>query len=379
MQRIHVLQVYYEPQPSGQTAHVLSLARGLDPRRYDLTVVLPEHLQTASAAFHDTGARVVLLPLGKILWPPRALFSLARLIRHQDVVHVHSQEAGLVARPVARLAGAPALLYTPQTVDIHRAQWHGLYRTAERALAHLTDIVISVNDADRQRLIRWGLSPLKVVAVPNGLDLAPFGGPVDARSLRQELGLDPDRPLVLQVGRLGAQKDPLAFVDGAAQVLAQFPDVQFALAGEGPLHDQVAARIRQRGLTGRVHLLGWRPAASRLMATADAVTLTSRWEGTPYALLEAMACARPVVATAVNGCPEVVLDGDTGFLVPPGDPAAWARAVAALLADPINATAMGRRGRVRGESHFALEGMIARLQALYERVVSQRQRPQGYP
>ena len=366
---MRILLVYYEPQASGQTTHVLSLVRGLDPRRFELAVVLPESLQHTAAKFQKLGARVAPLPLRRLAWSPRAAIGLARLIREwrPDVVHIHSQEAGLVARPIARLASAQKIFYTPQTVDIRRARWTGLYVRLEHALARITGKVISVNEADRQRLVRWGIPSGKIVTIPNGIDLTGYEGPGEVGHLRQILGLDLERPLVLQVGRLSAQKDPLGFVEGAALVVKNRPDVQFALAGDGPLRDQTAARICELGLEGHVRLLGWRERASRLMAAADIVTLTSRWEGTPYALLEAMACSRPVVATAVNGCPEVVAKGQTGFLVPPGKPAAWAGAVARLLDDPPQAAAMGRQGRKRVEACFTQARMIDRIEALYEK------------
>jgi glycosyltransferase involved in cell wall biosynthesis len=167
---------------------------------------------------------------------------------------------------------------------------------------------------------------------------------------------------------LSAQKDPLAFVEGAGRVVRQRPDAQFALVGEGPLRDAVAARIQELGLEGHVHLAGWHDEASRLMAAADVVTLTSRWEGAPYTLLEAMAWSRPVVATAVNGCPEIVVDGGTGFLVPPGDTSAWAGRIIDLLDDPAMAAAMGRAGRRRVEERFSLQDVVARTESLYQQV-----------
>jgi glycosyltransferase involved in cell wall biosynthesis len=154
-----VLLVYYEPQPSGQTTHVLSLARGLDRRRYDVAVALPDRLENTAAALERSGVAVVPLPLRKLAWSPQAIVALFRLVRDQDVdiVHVHSQEASLVARVVARLAGARAILYTPQTIDIRRVRWHWLYSLLERTLAHITDVIISVNESDRRRLIQWGI------------------------------------------------------------------------------------------------------------------------------------------------------------------------------------------------------------------------------
>lgn len=364
---MRILLVYYEPQPSGQTRHVLLLTRGLDHRQYHLTVVLPDNLRRSVTALEQSGVEVVPLPLRKIVWNPHTIIKVARLIRRQDidVVHVHSQEAGLFARVVARLAGARAILYTPQTIDIRHVGWHRLYVLLERSLAYITDVIVSVNESDRQRLIRWGLPPHKIVTVPNGIDLTEFEEPLDTGRLRKALGLAGDRPLVMQVGRLCAQKDPLAFVEGAAQVVRECPDAQFALVGDGPLRDGVAIRIRELGLERHVHLLGWHSKAYKLMAAADVVSLTSRWEGMPYVLLEAMAWSRPVVVTSVNGCPEIVVDGVTGFLAPPGDIEAWTRAVVDLLNDPEKAAALGRCGRRRVEERFDLQRMIACIETLY--------------
>jgi glycosyltransferase involved in cell wall biosynthesis len=420
---LKILLLYYEPIPAGQTTHVLSLARALDRCKYRVTVVLPAGLDRSIAAFRRAGVAVVPLPLRKVMWSPRAVLALARLIRRQDVdiVHVHSQEAGLLGRVVARMSGARGVIYTPQTIDIRRARLSWLYVWIERILAYLTDVIVSVNEPDRKRMIRWGIPPHKIVTIPNGIGLSadatsvvegpalspstllgagvdetsvvegacpergpavrsrracpePVEGPVDGGSLRRELGLDEHRPLVMQVARLSAQKDPLALVEGAAHVIRECPGVQFALVGEGPLGDAVAARIRDLGLDRHVHLLGWRDEARKLMAAADMVSLTSRWEGMPYTLLEAMAWGRPVVATNVNGCPEIVVDGRTGFLVPPGDTTAWARRIVDLLTDPVKAAAMGRAGRLRVEERFSLSDTVAYIGNLYEQVAETPER-----
>ena len=364
---MRILLLYYEPQPSGQTAHVLSLARGLDRHLHHITVVLPEHLEESIAAFQQTGVRVVPLPLRKLAWTPGAVAALVRLVREQhfDIVHIHSQEAGLVARLLTRLAGSHAILYTPQTLDIQRASWHWLYVFVERLLAHITTLIISVNESDRMRLIGWGIPPHKVVTIPNGIDLLKFEEVLEVGELRQALGVDRHHPLVMQVGRLRAQKNPLAFVEGAAQVVLECPEAQFALVGDGPLRGEVVSCIRKLGLEQCVHWLGWHHDGYRLIAAADVISLTSLWEGTPYTLLEAMAWSRPVVATAVNGCPEIVLDSVTGFLVPAGDKTAWARRVIDLLHDPAKATLMGKEGRRRVEERFALPDMLAEVERLY--------------
>jgi glycosyltransferase involved in cell wall biosynthesis len=346
---------------------VLSLARGLDQRAHEITVALPEHLDKSIAALQETDAQIVPLAMRKVAWSPEAIAAFLRLLRDQefDVVHVHSQEAGLVVRPLARLAGAKAIVYTPQTIDIRRARWQWLYRSAERLLAAVTDKIISVNESDRQRLIAWGIPPAKVETIPNGISLVGFEQPVPVGELRHSLGVELDRPLVMQMGRLRAQKNPLAFVEGAAEVARECPDAQFALVGDGPLRDEVIARIEQLGLQGAVRCLGWHDDGYRLIAAADILSLTSLWEGTPFTLLEAMAWSRPVVATAVNGCPEIILDKVTGFLVPPGDTTAWARRVVDLLHDPAKAISMGKQGRRRVEEKFAMPAMLSQIGSLY--------------
>jgi glycosyltransferase involved in cell wall biosynthesis len=371
---LRALLVYYEPEPSGQTTHVLSLARSLREKGHEVTVVLPARLERSVAAFRRLAVEVVPLPFGKVMWSPQAIVAVIRLIRRRgvDVVHVHSQEAGLLGRVVARVAGARGIIYTPQTIDIRRARWHWLYVLLECALARVTDAIVSVNSPDRKRLIEWGIPSTKVVIVPNGIDLGAFSKPIDVDALRRSLGLDSHRPLVMQVGRLSAQKDPLAFVEGALRVTQARPDAQFALVGEGPLKEAVTSRVQALGLSEHVDVMGWQDQGFRLAAAADIVTLTSRWEGTPYSMLEAMAWARPVVATAVNGCSELILDGQSGFLVPPGDTASWARRVLDLLDDPEMAAAMGRWGRRRVEEAYSLRATVARTESLYRQVARSR-------
>ena len=364
---MRILLIYYEPRRSGQSRHVLSLAQGLDPARHRLTVMLPSHLGELLPHFEQAGAEVVPFPLRKLIADPRTWRALVRQIRASapDIVHVHSQEAGLYARIAARLAGAPAVVYTPQTIDIRRARWHWLYALIERVLAASTDRIISVNDEDGARMRRWGIPARKIVTVPNGIDLREFEQIDDARRLRSSLGFARQDCLVMQVGRLSAQKSPTSFVEGAARVAERLPDARFVLVGDGPLRDSVVRRIEELGLGDKVRLAGWQADAQRLMLAADVVTLTSSWEGAPYSLLEAMAWSKPVVATRVNGCGEIVAHGESGLLVPPGDVAAWSDAVAELLRDRTKADAMGRAGRRRLEQRFTLGQMIGKVEAIY--------------
>lgn len=365
-----VALLFYEPAHSGQGAHVLSLARTLDRTKYELLVIPPAANLHTIELLHQAGVPVSPLPMGK--WGgPRAVLGLIALLRQKRVrlLHVHSQEAGLFGRLAGRLAGVPIVVYTPQTIDIRQKRWQRLYWRVERILAHLTDAIISVNEVDRQRLLALGIAAARVHTIPNGIDLAPWQPDVDGAAARRELGLGPDDPVVLQVGRLSAQKDPLTLLRAAALVQGRQPAVRFLLAGDGPLRDEVTGAIEALGLASFVRLLGWREDVPQLLAACDVLALSSLWEGTPYVLLEAMAMARPVVATAVNGSREVVADGETGYLVPPANPEALAGRILDLLDRPEQARRMGQAGRERVQAMFSLESMTARVEDLYDHLL----------
>jgi glycosyltransferase involved in cell wall biosynthesis len=363
-----VLLVYFEPQSSGQTTHVLSLAGGLNKDKYEITVVLPKHLQNNIDAFNQTGVTTVPLTMGKIFWNPKSMISLMNLIRRQgiDIVHVHSQEAGLLVRIIARLAGAKTIIYTPQCTNIRNDRWFWFYRLIEKYLSFITDTIISVNGADRLRIIEWGIPSSKVVTIKNGIGLSLFMESIDAEEMKRKMGLDEKQPVVMQVGRLNNQKDPLTFMNGASRVADEHPEVQFVLVGDGPLKDELERHIQELGLNDQFHCLGWQDNGYKLIAMADIISLTSRWEGLPYVLLEAMAWSCPVVATAVNGCPEVVQDGISGYLIPKENAAAWAKSVIKLLENPERSVEMGRRGNERLKEEFSLKKMVEQTERLYD-------------
>ena len=369
--KLKILLVYYEPFQSGQTAHVLSLVQGLERHEYALTIVLPDFLKPAIEKFHQSGVQVYPLPIRKLVWQLEGVKRYFDLIRHEnfDIVHIHSQEAGLTARILTLVAGKKHIVYTPQTIDIRNSHLHWLYVLIERILSTKTDRIISVNEIDRERLISWGIPAKKVVTIYNGIDLSQFDVITDILSIRERLGLYSSSPLVMQIGRLSVQKDPFAFIDGAAMVLNKHPKTQFVMVGDGPLREDVETHIQALGLEKQIKLSGWQQDAFKLIPAADIVTLTSRWEGTPYSLLEAMAWSKPVISYKVNGCSEVVEDTITGFLVPVGATNTWASCIVELLEDPEMGRIMGNKGRQRVESKFSICDMTNQIGILYDQVV----------
>jgi glycosyltransferase involved in cell wall biosynthesis len=369
----HVALLVYEPDYGGQSTHVLALAQGLDRRRYAVSAVIPDHSDLLAERLRAAGVSVTPMRLHR-LNNLSAMLQLAKQLRREGVglFHVHGAQAGLFGRVAARLAGVPAVVYTPHTIDMRRHYTQRLYFWLERLLTGWTDVIISVNEADRERLIRARVVPAeKIVTVHYGINADRFRrNPLLASRARQALGVPERAPLVVQIGRLHVEKGPSFLVQAAALVLQQHPEARFVLVGEGPLRADLTAQIAALDVADQVLLAGWWSDVTGILAAADVVALASLWEGLPFAVLEAMAAERPVVATSVNGCREIITDGVNGLLVPLRDPHALAMAIGRLLDDPAFAAQLARAGHQTIEEQYSPRAAIAAVQAVYERVLA---------
>ena len=215
-------------------------------------------------------------------------------------------------------------------------------------------------------------NPEKYITIRSGIDLDRFHHPERPRdTVRQELDIPAEAPVVGTVTRLSTQKAPLDFVATAALVAEDFPEVHFVVVGDGPLRPQVEAEIAAQGLTDRLHLTGLRRDIPDLMHSFDIFALSSLWEGLPRVLPQAMAAALPIVATAVDGNAEAVSYGVNGLLAPPGDPPAFAAALRELLGDREMARQMGRAG-LDMVDEFGARRMVDQIEALYEELLARR-------
>jgi glycosyltransferase involved in cell wall biosynthesis len=265
---------------------------------------------------------------------------------------------------LARAAGCPAVV---QTQHLPFLVSHPRKRRAYHHAIEGVDRLIAVSEGLRRTYERIGVPPDRIVTVPNGV--APLARRTGREEARRALGLSPDQPVVLTVGRLTRMKGQWHLIDAVPDLAARFPGLAVVLLGDGPLRGLLTGRAAALGVAGNVCLPGHRPDARRLMAAADVFVLPSRHEGMPLVALEAMEAGLPVVATRVIGSEEVVEDGVTGALVRPGDPAALGAAVARLLADPGRRRRQGTAGRRRYEERFTRERMAAGTAAVYESVL----------
>jgi len=292
---------------------------------------------------------------------------IAQGIRAQRpaVVHAHltfplackfSLVAAVLARAPAVVATAQLFMELPSTRSA-RAQHRIVASTVNQYIAVSRHVAASVHE-------RLHVPREKITVIHNAVALGRFPL-VSERRLRTELAGGRDVPVVLTVARLDPQKGHTCLLEAAALV----PTAVFVIAGDGPENGALQARARALGLHDRVRFLGSRDDVPDLLAACDMLVLPSLYEGLPLAALEAMAAARPVVATAIGGTDEAVLHGVTGLLVPAGDPAALAMAVRALIDNPELARGFGERGRARVEADFAAPAMVRQVAALYDAVL----------
>jgi glycosyltransferase involved in cell wall biosynthesis len=333
------------------------------------------------AAARAQGVHLVLTPhLIRPIRPLtdlRALTELVRFIRQgrYHVVHTHATKAGILGRMAAKLAGTPIVVHTLHSLVFHEYQ-SGLanrtYVALKKLCAPLTDQFISVSTATARGAIAAGIGdPARHAVVFSGMDLEPFLSAetrLDRAAVRRRFGLPVDAPVVGKVARLFPLKGHAEFLAAAAAVHAARPDAHFLLVGDGILKGDLAAEVQRLGLSAVVHFAGLLPPDEipAALLAMDVVVHTSLREGIARVLPQALAVGRPVVTFALDGAPEVVEDGRSGFTVPPLDSSALAARVLELLADPARRAAMAAHGRAFVARAFPVERMVAEIDALYE-------------
>jgi L-malate glycosyltransferase len=362
--RINVLYVIWSLQMGGAERVVAGLARGLDRTRFRPLVCclnfkgrLAEELEAEEIPVFALDKKPKLDPL--------VLLRLVRLMRRErvDVVHTHLWTSSLWGRLAALLAGVPVRVVTEHNIDTWRRGPHFL---ADRLLARFTHHFIFVSrEVEVFYQQRLGLAPSRGRVVLNGVDVAALQARVDAAAVRARMGLPRDAVVAGVVGRLEERKGHRHFLEAMKTLVAEDPRLRGLVVGEGRERAALETQRIESGLDGRMSVIGYWPSLAEALAAIDVFVLPSLMEGHPLAILEAMAAGKPVVATRVGGNPEAVQDGETGLLVPPGDPDALGQAITTLVRDPDRARAMGQEGRRRVERLFSLEASIRANQEVY--------------
>lgn len=387
---VRVLRVITRLNIGGPAIHAILLTQALDDGRQFQSTLVTGVTAPHEGDLHDLArarnVRPIVLPaLGRELSPLDDLVSLARMVGmvrsiRPDVVHTHMAKAGTIGRLAAAICGVPLVIHT-----YHGHVFHGYFGPArtrvflsiERALARLTHRIVVVGEAQRDEIAEFGVAPRsKLVPIRLGLELGRFLQAERHRGeLRRELALSANAPLVGIVARLVPIKAHEDFLLSARSVLKARPDTCVLVVGDGERRSELEAMVDRLGLRPSVRFLGWRRDLETIYADLDVVALASRNEGSPVALIEALASARPVVSTAVGGVPEVVLDGRTGLLVPPSQPERLAAAILRLLDDPAYASGLGAAGRQHVYPRYDAGRLVEDMRALYLGELAARGRP----
>ncbi len=284
-----------------------------------------------------------------------------------SILHGHKFGGNFWASAIGGLAGVPAVIAHEHGWSYSGQPWRKLLD--RELVARRCDAMIASSRAALRQMVeieRLDPQKLRLVYIPNGISEPRLSG----GSVREELGIGPDAPMVVAVARLDAYKSLDVLIESSAKLSSEFPDLRVVIAGDGPERVRLEQLIAARSVSHAITLLGYRADAPDIVDASDVAVLCSNSETTPLAVMEYMALAKPIVATRVGGIPDQITDGREGILVPPYDPDALAGAIAALLRRPDQAATMGARARVRQRREFSIEAMLGRVEQLYGELLS---------
>lgn len=386
--RARVVHVITMLEWGGAQENTLYTVEHLDSTRYDRVLVAGKGGMLDERAGRIPGLRILLMDdLVREVLPARdarAFLALRAFLREEKrasggdplIVHTHSSKAGILGRAAARAARADAVVHSIHGFGFHDGQsrpMHALYVGLERMASRWTDVFVAVAEEniltgettgilarDRCRLIRSGFDTSRFLAGSRGAG-------------RKILGIPESVPVVGTVAAFKPQKAPLDFVETSRRVAVEIPDSRFVMVGDGELRREAERVVAAAGLSDRFSFPGWRPEIPDMMAAFDVFLLTSRWEGLPKVVPQALIAGCPVVAAAVDGTREIVDHGVDGLLAAPGDVGAFARGVSDILSGRIRLNAGRKRERLVRE--FDQVEMVRAQERIYAELLAGK----GFP
>ncbi|MGC9399873.1 MAG: glycosyltransferase [Anaerolineae bacterium] len=387
MSKLNVLLLNTQMEAAGAQKAMLELARGLKQRGHEVTVVTMYDKDAYVPLFEERyGLEIVDLemkqpgaknPLIRAWRFARGLIRLYRLMRAKrpQVVQTFSHYSNILGPFIAWLARAPMRVSSQRMSLKDYPDWL-LHSDRIVANSFLTHKMVAVSEGTRHFSIEEeGIRPDKLVTIHNGIDVERFSIDLSSKAeqaLRHELRLEPDSLIILTVARLHPQKGHKYLIEAIPHILRDFPQARFLFVGEGELAEELKAQVRGADLEKYVRFLGVRQDVPQLLAISDLFVLPSLWEGLPNSVLEAMAAGVPVVATHVDGTPEIIGDGDTGILIPPADPAALEQAIRRLLKDESLQASIAKAAKKHVERKFSRDANTIAFIDLYQSLLDAR-------
>ena len=293
-----------------------------------------------------------------------------------DIVHTHSSMAGVIGRLAAFTARVPVIIHHVHGWGLQE-DMSGIVRTLylglERLCARITDRMVAVSKPTIQTGLAYRICKEdKFSLIYNGIHLEKFRQKVDKKQIRSDLGVSLEHKLVGMIGRLDKQKNPMDFIKAAAMVVEDYPGVQFLIVGDGPLRSDCENLIGELNLQGKLFLLGFRDDVHRILPILTLTAMSSLWEGLPFVFQESMSAGKPVVANDVDGVGDVVIDGETGYLVLPHRPKEMAERILHLLNNDELCQKMGDIAQ-RSSGRFSSRQMLENIESLYKELASHKE------
>ncbi len=369
-QRIKILFVITGTGIGGAEKILSATIRGLDHNRYDISLCTLKELGEIGNDLARDGVSVCSLHMKEGEGLKGWFVSLATLfhlilfcIRVRPViVHSFLFRANIISRIAAYCIRVPVIISSVRVMGGEKNYYH----TLEKITSFMVDHYVTVSESVKNHLMKkCGILPGKITTIYNGVNLNDECDTIPPSAISPSYISERDE-VILSVGRLHRQKGYDCLIEAVAILKQDFPSVKVLIVGEGEEENNLKNLIKSLDLTKQIVLTGLRRDIRTLFPFARLFVLPSLWEGMPNAVLEAMAAGLPVVATAVGGVPELVIHGETGMLVPPGDRNELARAMADMLRNNQRACEMGNAGRTRVKDCFTTEAMIERTERLYQ-------------
>ena len=358
---------------AGAERHLITMLPELDRQRFDICVIIltepKKPVDKLLITLQQTGIkseRMIINGHADLY----LVFRLARRLRDLDpcVVHTHLLHADLYGTVAARMAGVPAIISSRHNDDPFRARWPLSFLL--RIINRYTNRFIAISETVRAFTVKTEKVPVSVV------DTVYYGLAVDTEynrhviDARDEFGLLKG-PLLVCAARLTEQKGHKWLLRAFRLVVNQLPETSLLLLGDGPLREHLEDTVVNLDLAKNVRFAGWRTDVMNILPSTDLFVLASEWEGFGLAILEAMSFSLPIIATKVGGIPEVVLDGETGWLVKARDSDAFAGTILAALSSPDKMLQCGQRGKLRVHDTFSVQKMIFDTEKIYNLVLTQ--------
>jgi glycosyltransferase involved in cell wall biosynthesis len=379
MKKIKVLHIITYLPIGGAQDNTLLTVEKLDPDRYNVTLLCgPEGAWIKRLEKINHVRRVYIKSLVRPVHPWADLTAAIQIFRHiraerYQIVHTHSSKPGVIGRIAAKMAGTPVVVHTIHGFPFHDYMPRFIYFFCvwlERFVSRLSDKIITVSKLNLEKAVQLKLAPRdRFVNIYSGIQLEKFEFKNRRFHIRQRLGLTKDHIIIGLIGRLFTQKAPQYFIKAVPEVIRRFPSARFLLVGDGELKQSLIRLSQDLDVMEYVRFLGFREDVPEILNILDIFVLTSLWEGLGRSLTEAMAMAKPVVATSVEGVPELVKHNVTGLLVPPCDEGRIAESIIYLLRNPKEASRMGRAAQKNVKDKFSVHRMISEIDALYEGLI----------